>query len=95
VIRAVAGLKALPVAGPIVRFGNNPDQINHTFRHVVAAGMDQGAVQTAIQADIAANAAAINAGLNVRTLTVGGQQITYNAFKLPEGVINVGRITLP
>lgn len=78
-----------------IRFGNNPNQTYHTFRHVVAAGMDQGTVQAAVQADLAANATAINAGLNVRTLTVGGQQVTYHAFKLPDGVINVGRITLP
>jgi hypothetical protein len=80
---------------PAVRFGNNPNQTYHTFRHVEAAGMDQAAVQAAVQADIAANASAINAGLNARTITVGGRQITYNVFKLPDGVMNVGRITLP
>jgi hypothetical protein len=80
---------------PTIQFGNNANQTYHTFRHVVAAGMDQGAVQAAVEADVAANAAAINAGLNVRSITVGGQQITYHAFRLPNGVINVGRITLP
>ncbi len=80
---------------PTIRFGNNANQTYHTFRHIVAAGMDQAAVQAAIQADILANSSAINAGLNVRSITVGGQRITYHAFQLPDGVINVGRITIP
>jgi hypothetical protein len=77
-----------------IRFGNNPNQTSHAFRHVVAAGMDQGVVQAAIQADLAANLGAITAGLNVRPITVAGQNLVYHAFKLPDGVINVGRITL-
>lgn len=79
----------------LLRFGTIANQTSHTFRHVVAAGLDQGAVQSAVEADIAANLNAITAGLNVRTIIVSGQQLTYNAFKLPSGVINVGRITLP
>jgi len=57
--------------------------------------MEQSVVQAAVEADILANAGAINAGDNFRTIAVGGQQITYNAYKLPNGVINIGRITLP
>jgi hypothetical protein len=79
----------------VIRFGNNPNQDYHTFRHIVDAGMDRAAVQAAIEADLAANTSAITAGLNARSITVAGQQITYHAFKLPSGVINVGRITLP
>jgi RHS repeat-associated protein len=85
-------------SGPVnnvIQFGSNPNQNYHTFRHVVAAGMDSGQVEAAVQADLTANLGAISPGLNVRTITVGGQQITYTAFKLPNGVINVGRITLP
>ena len=79
----------------VIVFGANPNQVYHTFRHIKGAGMDQAVVQAAIEADVTSNAAAIQRGLNIRTITVSGQKITYQAFQLPNGVINVGRITLP
>jgi hypothetical protein len=78
-----------------IQFGRNANQIYHTFRHLNAAGMDQAAVQAAIEADLVANEAALVAGLNVRTLTVGGRTIEYHAYRLPGDVVNVGRITIP
>jgi hypothetical protein len=81
--------------GVKIIFGSNRNQLYHTFRHVIAGGLDEGVVATAIEADITANAYAIGPGLNIRTVTVAGKVLTYNAYKLPSGVINVGRITLP
>jgi len=82
-------------ATTVVQFGANPNQIYHTFRHIIAGGMNQGAVQTAIQADVAASSASLSAGLNIRTIIVAGKEITYNLFKHPDGLLSVGRITLP
>jgi RHS repeat-associated protein len=79
----------------LVRFGANANQVYHAFRHVISAGRDARRVEAAIRADIAANAGAIRGGLNVRNVVVDGQSFTYHAFQLPDGVINVGRITLP
>jgi predicted dienelactone hydrolase len=83
------------MAAASIIFGTNANQLHHTFRHIVAAGMDRAAVQAAIETDIAANAGTIKSGLNTRSIMVGGQQITYHAFQFASGVINVGRITLP
>jgi RHS repeat-associated protein len=93
--RAVEALGMARNAAPKMQFGANANQVSHTFRHILEAGLDQGKVQAAIQADITANASAINSGLNIRTLLVDGKQITYNAFMLKDGLINIGRITLP
>ena len=85
--------KAAESAG--VQFGNDANQIAHAFRHVDAAGLDRAAVQNAIRTDLETAEARIAPGqpLN-QTIQVGGQNITYTAFKLPNGVVNVGRITV-
>lgn len=79
----------------MIQFGASPNQVYQTFRHVVASGMNHSTVPSAIQANLMASVATINVGLNVRTIVVAGQQITYNAFKFSNGVVNVGRITIP
>ena len=54
------------------------------------------AVQTAIRNDLPNVAEHMTAGkLTIRTITINGTEVTYNAMKLPSGVINVGRITVP
>jgi RHS repeat-associated protein len=79
----------------VVRFGNDARQLSHAMRHLAPAGLDSAAVQAAIQADLSANAAAIQAGLNIRHVTVAGQELQYNAYLFEDGIINVGRINLP
>jgi hypothetical protein len=83
----------LPSGPPI--FGNNANQNYHAFRHIVDEGMSPSTGQTAIKSNIAANAAALNVGSNTRSIMVDGRQITYNAHVLPNGITNVGRITVP
>jgi hypothetical protein len=54
------------------------------------------AVESAVRADLQTAASKIVPGQPFnQTIQVGGQNITYTAFKLPNGVINVGRITVP
>jgi hypothetical protein len=83
------------VGTQVIRFGADANQFNHAFRHVTSAGLNCAAVQAAIEADLAASSGVLSAGLNIRTVVVGGQEIIYNVFQLPNGVLNVGRITLP
>ena len=81
--------------GPEIAFGRNANQIAHTFRHVEAAGLDRGAVEAAVRADLRASGQGLAAGkLHIGTVQVGGRTLQYNAFGLPGGAINVGRITV-
>lgn len=83
-------------AAPEISFGRNVNQIFHTFRHVEGAGLNREVVQRAVLSDLRVSASRIEAGAPFnQTITVGGRDITYTAFKLENGAINVGRITLP
>lgn len=77
-----------------VRFGNNPNQEYHTFRHVEEAGIDKQAAEEAIRNDLAGNENTLPQGLTTRQVNVSGRTLQYNAFKLADGTINVGRITV-
>ncbi|MXV14163.1 RHS repeat-associated core domain-containing protein [Hufsiella ginkgonis] len=79
-----------------IQFGKDANQVYHTFRHIEEAGLSRGAVQSAVEADLVNTSGAIQAGkLHTGTVNVNGTAVTYNAFKLPNGTINVGRITTP
>jgi len=80
--------------GGKLRFGNNPNQEYHTFRHVEEAGISKQAAETAIRNDLAGKEASLSQGLTKGQVNVGGKTLEYNAFKLPDGTINVGRITV-
>ncbi len=77
-----------------VRFGNNPNQEYHTFRHVEEAGIDKQAAENAIKNDLAGKEASLPQGLTSGEVNVAGKTLRYNAFKLSDGTINVGRITV-
>lgn len=76
-----------------IQFGKVENQVNHTFRHVVKAGFNRQAVQDAIQYDLQKIGNALPEGQYNGSVTVNGVKLEYSAFKLPDGVINVGRIT--
>ncbi len=78
-----------------VTFGKNADQVEHAFRHTDAAGLSRSNVQSAISRDITQNGHLVRAGSNTRTVRVDGVDVTFNAHRLPDGTINVGRITPP
>ena|GEM_PF-2948537 len=81
--------------GKIV-FGKTANQIYHAFRHIEKAGLSRELVEQAIRKDLEKAASKIVQGTPLnQTIKVGSQEITYTAYKLPTGEINVGRITLP
>jgi len=58
--------------------------------------MDTAAVQGAIMKDLQTAAQAMVEGKVLDpTIAVAGRSITYSAYTLAEGVINVGRIIAP
>lgn len=75
-----------------VRFGNNENQRWHAFRYVAQAGLDCLAVQEAIELDL--NLIPLLKGLNKGKLEFSGVVLDYHAFQLPDGDVNVGRITI-
>lgn len=86
-----------PGASERVQFGRVENQQTHSRRHLEENGIDVEAAQRAIRADIARRGrSAFPTGNNQRIpIMVGGRQITYSAYRLPDGTINVGRITVP
>ncbi|MBB1627415.1 filamentous hemagglutinin [Achromobacter sp. UMC71] len=93
-------LGRLPGAGGaiddlVIQFGRVENQVSHTFRHVEAAGFQRDAVSRAIQADLSKVGAGIREGQYTGSVVVDGVKLDYSAFKLPDGTINVGRITPP
>lgn len=76
-----------------IQFGKTANQVYHTFRHVKEIGVDVETGKDAILRDIA-NKGVMPQGLTTGTVNVGGRQLTYNAYKLTDGTINVGRITV-
>ena len=76
-----------------IQFGKVPNQVSHTFRHIEAAGLQRGAVQSAVEGHLKTVASQIQAGKPFnQIIEVGGQKLQYTAFKLADGTINVGRI---
>ena len=77
-----------------VRFGKNANQEYHAFRHVKRAGINKKAAENAIRTDIASKEINLKPGQNIGSVNIDGKTLEYNAFKLPDGTINVGRITV-
>ena len=81
------------ISSPIIRFGNNPNQVHHTFRHIDEMGLDRERVKQEVTRDLSRCANSIPFGEPInREVTVDGQRIQYTAFRLPENILNVGRI---
>ncbi len=78
----------------LVQFGKGENQISHAFRHVEAMGLSKDIVKSAILKDIPRIAKGMPYGQSINTtIKVSNQQIIYSSYKLPNGTINVGRIT--
>ena len=78
-----------------IRFGNDANQVYHTFRHIDKLGIDRIAVQNAIGNDLS-SLGQINPGpIPIRAVNVNGVYIKYSLYMLPDGVINVGSIRPP
>ncbi|HEY5943619.1 MAG TPA: RHS repeat-associated core domain-containing protein [Solirubrobacterales bacterium] len=82
VVRAAAGRAA--AAGVDVVFG-------HGSRHLAGTGLAQAEVEAAIQSQVASQMArASAAGGFWGRVVVNGQTISYRAYVLPDGTVNVG-----
>ncbi|MPT51088.1 RHS repeat-associated core domain-containing protein [Delftia sp.] len=79
----------------VIQFGKVENQISHTFRHVERAGFNRQLVQDAIREDILRTADSLIDGQYSGSVILNGAKLDYSAFKLPNGIINVGRITPP
>ena len=86
---------ALAAESVAVRFGAVENQISHTFRHVEKAGFDRQLVQEAITQQLSKAGASLPDGQYSGSVFVNKTKLDYSAFKLPDGTINVGRITPP
>jgi RHS repeat-associated protein len=76
-----------------IKFGNNPNQIHHTFRHTAEMGLARSTVQKAIEDHLPTVISKIQDGKPLNeVIVVAGQKIQYTAFKLQDCTINVGRI---
>ena len=77
-----------------IQFGRNQNQIDHAFRHTDRLRLSRDRVQQEILRDIAERTDIVD-GLNQGTVNVDGVPVDYHAFRLPNGTINIGRITGP
>ena len=90
---AVAAWLASGGAAASIRFGQTANQVYHAFRHVQEAGVEIQAAKDAITNDILSKGT-LPPGLTTGTVNVAGKLLTYNAYKLADGTINVGRVTV-
>jgi hypothetical protein len=77
-----------------INWGQNPNQLYHTFRHLEEQGIPQQPVMNAIREDLAEKGSTIQLGDNATTLTVtvDGRAIDYIAFRQSSNTIRVGSI---
>jgi hypothetical protein len=79
-----------------IKFGETANQKYHTFRHINKVGLNQVQVESNIRLDLSLNSTKIQYGQPFnQSIFVDGTRITYTAFRLQNGNINVGRITVP
>ena len=76
-----------------IEFGKTAEQSAHALRHVIEEGLNPQEVQAAIKNDIITNGP-VNAGSNTRYIEVAGKTLRYNAYRLANGTINVGKIVI-
>ena len=92
--RVIAG-SLVKHASKAVIFGATANQVYHTFRHVKDAGISIDAVKGAVINSIESKIGQMimNQVYNF-TIAVEDKNITYSAYKLANGIINIGRITV-
>ncbi|MEQ8358203.1 MAG: RHS repeat-associated core domain-containing protein [Cytophagales bacterium] len=78
-----------------IQFGKDPNQVYHAFRHVKAAGLDPAVVKSAVTSDFF-KYSNLKSGVPYNfSINVQGKQVIYTAFKLDNGIVNIGRIVVP
>ena len=76
-----------------ITFGQNENQVYHTFRHIDKLNISRDVVRKIIMNDLKKKQAKIveNIPFN-QIIQIGKHRLQYTAFKLPNGKINIGRI---
>ena len=76
-----------------ITFGQNENQIYHTYRHIDQLGLSREIVTKAVMKDVARKISEIVEGrpFNQR-IEIMGYRLQYTAYKLNNGKINIGRI---
>ncbi|WP_244146771.1 hypothetical protein [Paraburkholderia sp. BCC1876] len=80
-----------------INWGQNPNQLYHTFRHLDEAGIPHQPVMDAIIKDVAENSGlqlAVGDG-DTFVVTVNGMAIEYSAHRQSVDMVRVGSIRLP
>jgi hypothetical protein len=76
-----------------IQFGNNPNQEYHTFRHTDELGLSRTDVKAAIEINMQLQSNFVEIGRPFNQIIIVGEKyIQYTAYKLPNGIINIGRI---
>jgi hypothetical protein len=90
---SAAGGAADDAARVAVQFGRHANQVDHTFRHVIRAGLDPSDVEAAVRQHLPTVLNQMQPGKTLnQVITVGGRELQYSAYEIQKGVINVGRI---
>jgi uncharacterized protein RhaS with RHS repeats len=78
-----------------ISFGRNKDQADHATRHLNDKGIDPETAMEKITNDINRlnGEGKIGDGLNRGSINVNGATVDYSAYRLPDGSVNVGRMT--
>ncbi len=83
----------------IIHFGRGgANNVYHTFRYTDKAGLSRSQVMGAVQRNIRLNLHRLDGptkGIYSQRVYAGGRIIEYNAYRLPDGTINVGSIAVP
>jgi hypothetical protein len=87
------------MGGQLVVFGQDANQVYHTFRHTDWLGLDWDEVMEAICADLESHLPlSVPPSRNaprIGCVTVNGVRLEYHAHPISEGLVNVGSIVKP
>lgn len=76
-----------------VQFGKTDNQIYHTFRHTDQLGISRDIIKTRIESHLQLVHKKIETSKPYNgIITIGKQKLQYTAYKLDNGIINIGRI---
>ncbi|WP_304064867.1 RHS repeat domain-containing protein [Pedobacter glucosidilyticus] len=76
-----------------IQFGRDANQISHAFRHTDALGLSRVTIQSAVKSHLPTIATKMVVGKPYnQIISVSGHRIQYTAYKLSNGIINIGRI---
>lgn len=77
----------------LIVFGNDANQTYHAFRHTDKMGLSRSDVRSSITKNFRSLAPKLSEGKPYNgTVNVQGKTLKYTAFRIGDGVINIGRI---